>query len=645
MRKETFIGLGLASLFFFSVSLPGQEAYNPESFARVNYVQGQVIAERGQELGTEAAEVNFILTAGDKLITEEGLAEISFGRNNFLRLDRYSVAEIVRLPESSSDDYSIHLHRGNFYLRISYLPREKAFGLHTPDASFYILEEGLYRFEVEEEGRTEAAALEGSLEVSGQEDSIMLEEGESVVAEGGYLEDSGRYDRGTDDEFSRWNQGRDELLARVNYQSSSYLPQEIQEYEPELSSYGRWVYESPYGYVWVPVVTQVDWRPYLMGRWVWYPRIGWTWISAEPWGWAVYHYGRWHWRLGLGWYWIPTVYWGPAWVHWYWDSDIVAWCPLSYWNRPVVIINNHFYDRYYDHYYPVHSRALVIVKRNQLQFPHQVRTLVRPENLLRGVEKIRLESRQPQIKPISGSTLKVPSLKASVRGIKENSPEMTRRLSSSAVKSEERNPNPGAIRSFSASASLSRSKVNSAPPGSALKADSLRARPSAESNLNRVRTEEKPSRIVNKNNVERPAVSDNQSQKRITERSSLTLRKNSYSSQSENRAQTIESRIRPRYPRTDYSRQDNPRQADRLNSTERGDRPSSWQPQERKSSYNLPSITRPYSLPSVSVRKNGDSNQRPALNSTPRSQNNPSSAKSSSHSNSSSTQQIRKKNG
>ncbi|MDI6697639.1 MAG: hypothetical protein QME85_01710 [Candidatus Saccharicenans sp.] len=436
MRKEALIGLAATVLFFFSGAIAADESYYSGSFARLSYVQGDVRVDRGQELGIESGEVNFVLTAGDKLLTGDGLAEVGFGHNNYLRIGSYSLAEMVRLPESGYDDLSLHLHRGRFYFRVSSLPGEKSFGLHTPDASFYLLEEGLYRFEIDEEGRTEAAVVEGRLEAAGQEESVVLSRGDSVTAENGYLMDSGGY-RLSDDNFERWNERREEQLARAVYVADSYLPEEIREYEPELAAHGRWVYERPYGYVWVPVVTYVDWRPYLYGRWVWYPRLGWTWISAEPWGWTVYHYGRWHWRLGLGWYWIPTVHWGPAWVHWYWDSDIVAWCPLGYWNRPVVIINNHFYDRYGDPFVPVHSRSLVMVRKNQLQAPHHSRTLLRPE-ALRGVDRIRLQARQPEIKPVVGNTLKAPGLRTGSSMVREHNPNGLKRLSASQLRSTEK---------------------------------------------------------------------------------------------------------------------------------------------------------------------------------------------------------------
>ena len=82
-----------------------------------------------------------------------------------------------------------------------------------------------------------------------------------------------------------------------------------------LSPYGMWVYQPPYGYVWIPKVYRYGWRPYSYGSWVW-TDYGWTWISDWEWGWIPFHYGRWAWDDYLGWFWVPDTVWGPAWVSW-----------------------------------------------------------------------------------------------------------------------------------------------------------------------------------------------------------------------------------------------------------------------------------------------------------------------------------------
>ncbi|MCX8161223.1 MAG: hypothetical protein N3G18_09910 [Candidatus Saccharicenans sp.] len=694
MRRGVLIGTVILGLFFFSGTAVADESYYAGSFARLTYVQGDVRVDRGQELGIESGEVNFVLTAGDKLMTEDGLVEVSFGRDNYLRADRYSLVEMVRLPESGYEDISLHLYQGKFYLRVSQLAREKGFGLHTPDASFYVLEEGLYRFEVDEEGRTEAAVVEGALEVAGQEESLILNRGDSVVAEEGYLRESGRY-RFPDDDFEDWNNRREELLARASYGASSYLPEEIREYEPELAAYGRWVYEHPYGYVWVPVVTYVDWRPYLYGRWVWYPRIGWTWISAEPWGWAVYHYGRWHWRLGLGWYWIPTVHWGPAWVHWYWDSEIVAWCPLSYWNRPVVIINNHFYDRYQDQYVPVHSRALVMVRKHQLQAPHHSRDLIRPE-ALRGVERIRLEARQPQIRPVVSNTLRSPGLKPRSSIIREINPAGLKRISGSQLRSGERPGSGGrlagrassgqlrpatpadngqmekarSIRQFgpSSGAYSSRSRLNPERDRPDVSDDRLRPGTGRDEDSSRLRIDNSRLHPVTGTNPSRQAQSDEDSRLRtgtgpgqsavrgnggplrrsaepgsgtVKERPATSIRTDDRERQSSireknNQPRSMSFSSRPAQP----VRSSRPSSSIFRSSGVREDNPG----RERKSSYNLPSLSRPYGQ--SSLRDDSRGQERPAVVSTPgRTHSRLSESQSSSGSSSRSGQSIRKKNG
>jgi hypothetical protein len=554
MRKIILTTLAVISLLFFSHPVKAQESYYAFSYARLSYVQGDVRVERSNDLGVESGEVNLALASGDRMITEDGLVEISFGRNNFLRLDNYSIIEIGRLPESDNDNFSLNLHQGGAYLRISYLSREKGFALNTPDASFYILERGLYRFSLQEEGRTEVTVSEGSLEASGQDEAVLIEAGESIAASDGYLielNDTGAF---AGDDFSRWNADRDNLILSTSYESSSYLPEEIREYEPELSSYGRWVYERPYGYVWVPTVAYVDWRPYLLGRWVWYPRIGWTWVSAEPWGWAAYHYGRWHWRLGLGWYWIPTVHWGPAWVHWYRDADFVAWCPLSYWNRPIVIINTHFYDRYYDHYYPVHSRALVMVRRNQLQARHSAHTLVRPEQL-RGMEKIRLESRQPRIEPVVSSSLKARGQGQKSSGLRESIKSPASTISKSNLKQD---VSPSVT--SKTELKLSREKLANFP-----------SRTNAESQRSKAIRSYSPSSAVSRDRLSQTV----KNQEKITEQKRLN---------------SGQQKIRI-YPERSSVRSSNQGQTG------------------KSSSYNLPSLSRPYNQPALKTRTESNSNR------------------------------------
>lgn len=386
-----------AAAFFLPFILSAEEeGYYSYSYARLSYVKGDVVVQRAENLGSEQGAVNLALVEGDKLGTGNGRAEIHFGKKNYVRLDDNTEVELANLPRQGDNRIRLHLLAGNIYLRVSYLEGEKCFEVHTPDASFYILEEGLYRFDMRGNGQSEISILEGSLEAAGEDGSELIGSRARLLASNGRLgsQTSLSYSR---DDFDYWNEDRDSLQDQ--YVSKRYLSSGLEDYEYELASNGNWVYERPYGYVWVPSLYYTDWRPYYYGRWLWYPVIGWTWISDEPWGWCVYHYGRWHWRLGLGWYWIPTYHWGPGWVHWYHGYDYVGWCPLSWYNRPVVIVNNYFYDRYNRPHYPAGSRALTVVHKNQLQGPRASNVALSHVEASR-LGQITLQGRQPDVKPV-----------------------------------------------------------------------------------------------------------------------------------------------------------------------------------------------------------------------------------------------------
>ncbi|HEX2694294.1 MAG TPA: hypothetical protein VHP61_00960, partial [Acidobacteriota bacterium] len=152
MKKALMLGTVLAALVALAplaAFAQSDEAYD-QNYARLSYVKGEVSLDRGADLGTESAEVNLPVAEGNKIVTVDGQAEVQFGRRNFLRLGMSSEAEFAALPGRSDSHVKIHIRAGQAYLRVTTLEGEKSIEVHTPDASFYILEEGLYRFDVGE---------------------------------------------------------------------------------------------------------------------------------------------------------------------------------------------------------------------------------------------------------------------------------------------------------------------------------------------------------------------------------------------------------------------------------------------------------------------------------------------------------------
>jgi hypothetical protein len=368
MRTKWVIAFTAAVLLPLT-ALAQANSYYDRSYTRMSYVQGDVYVQRAQNQGYEQGQINLVVVEGDKLGTKSGRLEVQLGRGNYLRLDAGSQVDMAGLPTADGQPTKLHILAGSAYIRVASMDLEKNFEIHTPDGSFYVLKEGLYRVDVRASGETGFRVYEGAAEGAGQDGSIVIEEGQSVSAADGRFSSSPASLVAQRDDFSAWNDTRDAVFARRS--TSNYLPADYADYETELDSYGSWVDESDYGNVWVPRGVDASWRPYSNGRWVWYPIIGWTWVSNDPWGWSTYHYGRWGWGANLGWYWIPRNHWswGPAWVDWWGSGDYYGWCPLSYWDRPAYIWNNVFYGRYdrFNHRdFRGFDRSMTMVRRDQL---------------------------------------------------------------------------------------------------------------------------------------------------------------------------------------------------------------------------------------------------------------------------------------
>lgn len=116
----------------------------------------------------------------------------------------------------------------------------------------------------------------------------------------------------------------------------------FQVFYDELSPYGTWVYNSDYGYVWIPDAGP-EFVPYATnGYWV-FTDEGWTWVSDYSWGWAPFHYGRWYTDANYGPIWVPDNEWGPGWVTWRRSEGFYGWAPIG----PGVSINVAYGRDYY----------------------------------------------------------------------------------------------------------------------------------------------------------------------------------------------------------------------------------------------------------------------------------------------------------
>ncbi len=395
MRKKALLIIGIFLLVGMALAYGDYGDRTARYFARLNYLSGQVLIERAGAEGFEDAVVNMPIEEGDRLITADGRAEIYVGFSTFIRLDRNTKMDLLVLPaQNGRKRFVARLIYGRIYL-ISFREKLKT-TIEVKDAEFRPLEKGSYVV-IDQENYMEFQVIEGYAELRAGRESLDIAERERVYIQGYEIYGPERL-REYNDDFYRWNMERDRKISQ-GYTYSRYLPPELSDYGWELSSYGRWRYLPPYGWVWVPAYTPCpDWRPYYYGRWVWVPD-GWFWVGYEPWGWVVYHYGRWGWSAGIGWYWIPRPYWSYAWVDWFWFDDYVGWVPLDIYGRPIIVINNVVYN-YYD-YVPLNAYSAVIVRRDMLAASNIRRVALRKSQFRAvGVTRARVSSSPPPLRPV-----------------------------------------------------------------------------------------------------------------------------------------------------------------------------------------------------------------------------------------------------
>ncbi len=403
MKKTIIFTAAILVLILFSGPMfaQDQEKYTNESVAQLSYVDGKVFIQRPSDLGFEDGTLNTPVSDGDRIGTAEGRAEIHFGRGNYLRLDENTKIDIMDLPKKDDNHIRFRVWSGHVYIVVGTIRGEKTIEVHTPDSSFYVLENGIYRVDVRENKDTEILVFEGLLEAAGADGSQLIKSGQRIeIGEGKFKDGPAAFMATAEDPFDEFNQSRNSQMAGNVPNAKGNLPEEINDYEGQLDQNGRWAYVEPYGKVWVPGGVDESWRPYYNGRWTWIGLTGWTWVPYEPWGWVTFHYGRWGWGGGLGWYWIPTSIWGPAWVSWWNDMDYIGWSPLSWYGYPGILMGGMYYGHgdYHGDYYPGGSRALTVVRRNQLRDGNVAALSLRGESV-RGLKRISMTKERLQLSP------------------------------------------------------------------------------------------------------------------------------------------------------------------------------------------------------------------------------------------------------
>jgi hypothetical protein len=303
---------------------PQDEGYT--RIARLSYVEGHVSFQHNSDVDWSAASINLPLEPGDRIYTgSDGRAEVEFDDGSVFRMAESTDVEFLSMR---TELVQLRMLLGLATLNVS---GGTDFEIDTPAAAFNTLQEGIYRFDVVENGNTDGIVRKGVLEAASNEFSRRLQAGDLLhITPGDANPALSLYDR--KDEWDEWNDRRNADLQV--YGNQQYLPDNVYIGASELYRYGRWVNVESYGTAWLPYAVDAEWSPYSIGRWCYRPLYGWTWISYEPWGWLPFHYGRWYRSSLYGWCWLPGAafgfnFWSPGLVTFYYGPSWVSWCPLG----------------------------------------------------------------------------------------------------------------------------------------------------------------------------------------------------------------------------------------------------------------------------------------------------------------------------
>ena len=149
----------------------------PGRVARLNYLRGSVSFQPAGETDWVSGAVNRPMTTGDRLWADYGArAEMHLGSAT-IRMDEATGLSFLNLDDNG---VQLQLTEGIVNIRVRRLDRDDYFEVDTPNQAFSILQPGVYRVEVNEDGNSTLVTVHsGAGEVTGGGRTFNIRAGES----------------------------------------------------------------------------------------------------------------------------------------------------------------------------------------------------------------------------------------------------------------------------------------------------------------------------------------------------------------------------------------------------------------------------------------------------------------------------------
>jgi hypothetical protein len=253
----------VALLAALATRLPAQEQGQPMTpqgdppsrVARVSVAMGNVSVEPASVDQFSAAEVNDVLTTGDRLYADAGSnAELETGQLA-VRLGQQTDLTVTAMSDTLEQ---FGLAQGSAHLRSYALDPGTTVELDTPNVAVTVLQPGDVRVDVDPDGGTTTVMLvAGQAQVDGNGLQQVLEAGQRVRLEGGNPVSAQWLDAAEPDGLDGFSDDRDDAYESAMQSEDAYVnPATIG--AEDLSANGDWEADSDEGPVWYPSGVGVD---------------------------------------------------------------------------------------------------------------------------------------------------------------------------------------------------------------------------------------------------------------------------------------------------------------------------------------------------------------------------------------------------
>lgn len=279
----------------------GQNYGNPPAMAaRISALSGNVSFEPAGQNQWSQATLNYTVTTGDRIYTDQGAnAELEVGPYT-VRLGSTTDLTMANLTDQLMQ---LGVDQGTVRVGVYDLTGGDAVEIDTPNGALNALGPGSYRVDVDPKDGSRVAVDSGSLQITGGDVNQSVAAGQAVYLTGTNSIQVSSVAFPRSDGFDAWYDSRDRRLQEGRIREREYVNPYMAG-AGDLEEYGTWQTQSPYGPVWYPSDVGSDWVPYREGHWAYVGPWGWTWVDDEPWGYCPFHYGRWA-HIGSRWGWVP----------------------------------------------------------------------------------------------------------------------------------------------------------------------------------------------------------------------------------------------------------------------------------------------------------------------------------------------------